>query len=91
MRKRTSPEIIAEILGLCRSPQRKTRLLCKAHLSWRMLNRYLDEMQSFGLLEIHHSPTKYLATQKGRNFLELWNEIVEITMFPDGRLGSART
>lgn len=56
-----------------------------------MVNRYLDEMQSLGLLEIHHSPTKYLATQKGRNFLEIWKEVAEITMFTNGELDGART
>jgi hypothetical protein len=55
-----------------------------------MLNRYLDEMRIFGLVEIHHSPTKYLTTQKGRTFLELWKEIVEITMLLNGRFGGAR-
>lgn len=89
MRNRTSLEVMADILRLCGRPKRKTRLLCGAHLSWRMLNQYLDEMQSLGLLEIHHSPTKYLATQKGHNFLKQWKEIVEITRSSNGRLGSA--
>jgi len=43
-----------------------------------MLNRYLVQMQSLGLLEIHHSPEKYLATQKGRKLLEKWKEIAEL-------------
>jgi predicted transcriptional regulator len=91
MRKRTSPEIIAEILSLCRSPQRKTRLQYAVNLSWRMLNQYLDQMQSLGLLEIHHSSVKYLATQKGRKFLEKWKEIAEITMSTHEKLEDART
>jgi len=81
MKKRTSPEIIAEILSLCKSPQRKTRLLYAANLSWRMLNQYLDQIQSLGLLEIQNSPLKYLTTQKGLKFLEKWKVIAEITMY----------
>ena len=56
-----------------------------------MLNQYLDRMQSLGLLEIHNSPVKYLATQKGRKFLEKWKEIAEITMSTHGKLEDART
>ncbi len=85
MRSRTSLEIIAEILSLCRSSQVKTRLLYQANLSWGMLNQYLNQMQSLGLLEIHHSPRKYLTTKKGRNFLEKWKEIAEITMCTHAR------
>ena len=91
MGRRTSLEIIAEILSLCRDPQSKTRLLYKENLTWHVLNQYLGQMQSLGLLEIHHRPTKYLATQKGRIFLEKWKEIAEILMCTHGKLEDART
>lgn len=91
MGKRTSLEIIAEILSLCRHPQSKTRLLYKGNLTWHVLNRYLGQMQSNGLLEIHYSPTKYLATQKGHVFLEKWKEIAEILMCTHEKLEDART
>lgn len=82
---RTSLEIIAEILSLCRGPQRKTRVLYEANLPWRTLNLYLNQTQSLGLLEIHHSPRKYLTTEKGRDFLEKWEAIAEIAMRTHGR------
>jgi len=42
-----------------------------------MLKEYLTFLQSSGLLEIHHSKTKYAATQKGLRFVEKWKELAE--------------
>ncbi len=81
MRKRAKVEIIADILSLCRRPQNKTRLLYEANLSWSMLNRYLDQMRSLRLLEIHRSPIRYQATPKGDKFVEIWEEISKILTF----------
>jgi predicted transcriptional regulator len=78
MMKRSNPEIMAEILNLCRKPQCRTRIMYKTSLSWEMLQRYLTQLQSRGLLEIHHSQTKYATTQKGLKFVEKWKELEEI-------------
>ena len=77
LKKRTRTEIIVEILNLCRKPQPKTRLLQKTNLSWQLGTRYLDNMLSLGLIEIHHSPTKYTTTQKGNKLLDRWKALAE--------------
>ena len=77
MKKRTRTMIIVEIISLCRKPQAKTRLLQKSNLSWKLGNGYLDNMLSQGLLEIHHSPTKYATTQKGKKLLDRWKAVAE--------------
>jgi len=43
-----------------------------------MLKQYLTFLQSTGLLEIHHSKTKYATTQKGLIFVEKWKELAEL-------------
>jgi len=68
-------EIVAEILSLCKHPQTKTKVMYGTNLSYKMLQRYLSELQSLGLLEVHHSLTKYMTTQKGLIFLEKWREL----------------
>jgi predicted transcriptional regulator len=50
----------------------------QTNLSTRMLKEYLSFLQSSGLLEIHHSKTKYAATQKGLRFVEKWKELAEL-------------
>jgi len=71
-------EIMAEILSLCKQPQTKTKVMYGTNLSYKMLQRYLSELQSEGFLEVHHSLTKYVTSQKGLNFLEKWRELEEL-------------
>jgi len=79
MAKRNNLKIIAEILSLCRQPQTKTRVLYRTNLSWRMLQKYLHQTRSLGLLEVHHhSLDMYVTTPKGLKFLEKWRELVEL-------------
>ncbi|NIR87535.1 hypothetical protein GWO13_08265 [Candidatus Bathyarchaeota archaeon] len=75
---RDSFEIIAEILSLCKEPQTKTRVMYGTNLSYKMLQRHLSKLQSQGFLEVHHSLTKYVTTQKGLDFLQRWKELQEI-------------
>jgi len=76
MAKRTNLEITAEILSFCRKPRIKTRVMYNTNLSWQMLQKYLSQLRSLGLLEVHHSVTKYATTQKGVKFVEKWRELV---------------
>ncbi len=69
---------MAEILTLCQKPQGKTRIMYKASLSWEMLQRYLAQLQSQGLIEIHHSQIRYATTPKGLRFAQKWKELSEI-------------
>ena len=78
MAKRTNLEIAAEILSFCRKPRTKTHVMYNTNLSWQMLQKYLSQLQSLGLLEVHHSVTKYATTQKGVKFVEKWRELVEL-------------
>jgi len=78
MAKRTNLEITAEILNFCKKPQTKTHVMYNTNLSWQMTQKYLSQLQSRGLLEIHHSVTKYAATQKGLKFVEKWKELLEL-------------
>jgi predicted transcriptional regulator len=76
--KRSSFEIMAEILNLCKKPQTKTKIMYMTNLSWRMLHNYLSTLQSKGLIEVHHSLTKYAATPKGVKFVETWKKLAKL-------------
>jgi predicted transcriptional regulator len=79
--KRDRVEIMAEILCLCTKPQSKTRIMYGTNLSWKMLQQYLAYMQEHELLEIKNE-TKYGSSQKGREFVEKWNELKELLEAP---------
>lgn len=74
MRRRNRTEIMAEILSLCRHPQKKTRIMYQTNLSWKLAHEYLATLISRELLQVHHSEIRYATTQKGLNFLEKWEQ-----------------
>ena len=76
--KRDRVEIMAEILCLCSKPKTKTRVMYGTNLSWKMLQHYLSHMQSQGLLEAQDNSTKYVTTERGRDFVEKWKELKEL-------------
>jgi len=78
MVKRNNLEIMAEILRLCKAPKSKTQVMYGANLSWRMLHKYLSELKDRGFLEVRSSRTRYLTTQKGREFVKRWTELAEL-------------
>jgi len=78
MAKRTNLEITAEILSFCKEPQTKTHVMYNTNLSWQMTQKYLSQLQSRELLQVHHSQTKYATTKKGLKFVEKWRELKEL-------------
>jgi predicted transcriptional regulator len=74
MRRRNETEIMAEILSLCRHPQKKTRIMYQTNLSWKIAKEYLETLLSKELLQVHHSEIRYATTQKGLDFLEKWEQ-----------------
>jgi predicted transcriptional regulator len=76
--KRNRVEIIAEILGLCSEPKSKTHVMYGTNLSWKMLQHYLSELQSRGLLEFHDNSSRYVTSKRGLEFVEKWKELKEL-------------
>jgi len=79
--KRDRVEIMAEILCLCSKPQSKTRIMYGTNLSWKMLQHYLAYMQEHELLKNKDETTKYIATDKGQEFVSKWNELKELVEY----------
>ena len=75
--KRDRIEIMAEILGLCSEPRTKTRVMYGTTLSLTMLQHYLSYMQEHELLEIQEKSTKYVTTERGKEFVAKWEELQE--------------
>ena len=73
--KRDRIEIIAEILELCSAPKTKTHVMYGTNLSWKMLQHYLAELESLGLLSVQTKSSRYLASKRGREFVEKWKEL----------------
>ena len=74
--KRGRLEIIAEILCYCGQQKTKTNIMYKANLNYRQLKKHLRALTSQGLLTANKN--KYVTTQKGYHFLELFVELNDI-------------
>ena len=65
--KRTSLEIISDILEFCSEPRALTKIMYKTNLSYKALKTYLAKLCSLGLLG--QNSRKYVTTEKGRQFV----------------------
>lgn len=78
--------IIASILGAAGSGSSKTRIMFKANLSFKLLEKYLDDVVSAGLVRVEGST--YLASELGKEFLKRYKEYhgryVEAEKFLEG-------
>lgn len=66
-------DIYAEILAQAKEGVAKTRIMYQANLSFFQLKKNLNELTSFGLIEIQNS--LYKTTVTGLHFLDLYQEI----------------
>jgi len=65
-------EIIVDILNVASSGAKKTRIMYFANLSYRLLEKYLEETLKLGF--IFFNDYRYEVTEKGRTFLEKYND-----------------
>ena len=89
MKRRNETEIMAEILSLCRHPQKKTRIMYQTNLSWKVAQEYLERLLSRELLQVHHSEIRYATTQKGLDFLEKWEQCTAFLTVQDKKQACA--
>jgi len=66
-------QIIADILSVVREGARKTHVMYRANLSYRLLSRYLTEVLECGLVSLDKED-RYKLTRRGQNFLDRFNE-----------------
>ena len=73
---RSRIQIAADILEIAREGSRKTRIMYLGNLSFDLLQKYLEMLVEFGLVEVKNGADKtYVATEKGRQFLEDFHEL----------------
>lgn len=77
-RYRSRIQIAADILEIAMNGSRKTRIMYLGNLSFDLLQKYLDMLTSYDLIELRRDSDKsYITTEKGRHFLEDYRELQE--------------
>lgn len=70
-------DIIADILALCSTWNKKTKIMYKANLSHQMLKFYLWHLVELNLLE-ESQETKFRTTEKGKAFLSHYRQMTKL-------------
>ena len=67
---RNKLQIIAEILEIVRGGAKKTHIMYKANLSYKLLCKYLEEVLKCGLVRVDRKEDCYTVAPKGEKFLQ---------------------
>ncbi len=83
MKKRSDDLIISQILNICETGARKTRIVYQANLNSMTVNRYLECLMETGMIEQSTLGSSYLftTTEKGA---ELKNRLSRLQTEMDG-------
>ena len=76
MSKRTSLDINNEILELCRTPQKRTNIVYKANLNFKIVKKYLDNLVDNQLLK--YDGRFYYTSLRGINVIDSISKISHI-------------
>ena len=83
---RSRMQIAADILEIAKAGSRKTKIMYLGNLSFDLLQKYLDLLVNYELLEIHGSSDKhYIATPKGKQFLEDYRDLRKYSEMADSK------
>jgi len=89
---RSRIRIAADILEIAREGSRKTKIMYLGNLSFDLLQKYLGMLTSYDLIEVRGGSEKtYVATEKGRCFLEDYNELQKYSAIVESKKRALET
>jgi predicted transcriptional regulator len=77
-------DIIADILSLCSSWNKRTKIMYKANLSHQMLKFYVWHLVELGMLE-ESEDMMFKSTEKGRAFLSHYQHMARLLIGLNGQ------
>jgi predicted transcriptional regulator len=84
-------EIIADVLRVASGNAKKTQIMYQANLSYRVLQKYLAEITGASLICFEDGERCYVLTDKGRAFLDAYEEYSKTNRHVEKRLNDVRT
>jgi predicted transcriptional regulator len=73
--RRNNIDICADILNVAKSGAKKTQLVYKANLNFKIIKKYITRLSEYGFLESERG--QYFTTDKGNRFLVQYREFTE--------------
>jgi predicted transcriptional regulator len=75
MKYRSRTDIVAQVLEAANGGATKTKIMYRAFLSYAQLKEYLSVLVANDLLDYNKGEGIYKTTDKGNNFLRIYNQI----------------
>ena len=96
---RSRIQIAADILEIAKAGSRKTKIMYQGNLSFDLLQKYLELLVDFDLLEVGGGAEKnyvateknYVATEKGQRFLEDYRELQKYSEMAESKKRALET
>lgn len=74
--RRNYLDICVEILQVARTGAKKTHIVYKANLNFRIVREYLNRLIKSGMLSSAQISGLYTTTERGEKFLESYHEFI---------------
>ncbi|MCW3996532.1 MAG: winged helix-turn-helix domain-containing protein [Candidatus Bathyarchaeota archaeon] len=84
-------DIIADILNVVSREAKKTQIMYQANLSYKVLQRYLNETVKAALIKFETSNQCYMLTYKGQEYLDAYKEYSRSSKSMEKRLNDYST
>jgi len=84
-------DIIADILNIVKGKAKKTQIMYQANLSYKVLQRYLEETVRASLVDFDGGTQYYELTEKGVKFLEAYEKYLKTNKRMESRISEARS
>ncbi|UCH70542.1 MAG: hypothetical protein JSV29_00735 [Candidatus Bathyarchaeota archaeon] len=75
-KNRNSLEIVRDMLSAASEKAKKTRIMYRANLSYRLMEKYLNTILESGLVECDDDSC-YMVTWRGKEFLQMYEDYLE--------------
>ena len=73
--RRNNLDICADLLNVAKEGARKTQMVYKANLNFKIIKKYINRLSEYGFLESERG--QYFTTDKGNRFLVQYREFTE--------------
>ncbi|MCW4024065.1 MAG: winged helix-turn-helix domain-containing protein [Candidatus Bathyarchaeota archaeon] len=84
-------DIIADILTVASHDAKKTQIMYKANLSYKVLQKYLTEIMGASLIRYERGRQLYSLTSKGQAYLDAYKEYAQTNKRIEKRLTDIST
>jgi predicted transcriptional regulator len=90
MKYRRKIEVVADVLSAAQERTKKTHIMYRGNLSYKVLNVYLGAVTKANLVGFDEATGSYMITEKGRMFLAVFKKYKRLVSLLERRYSSVK-